>query len=251
MQAFNEHIAKDGFRLRGTHMSRLDAFSDIVFGFALTLIVVSLEVPRTYDQLHNLLLGFIPFGICFLFLIWIWWAHFRFFRRYGLDDPLTIILNSALLFTVLFYVYPLKFLCVLFIGQFTGQVGDSVFSNPRQVGELMFVYGAGFAAIYFLYTAMYWNAWHHRTRLHLNPLETTLTLSYLWNYAGLGCIGLLCCILARLLPVDERGMTGYTFWLIPIWKTAHGFIAGRRIRAARARTPPKDLQSLPHATQSN
>jgi hypothetical protein len=34
MQTLNEHIAKDGFRLRGTAMSRVDGFSDVVFGFA-------------------------------------------------------------------------------------------------------------------------------------------------------------------------------------------------------------------------
>jgi uncharacterized membrane protein len=65
MHAFNEHIAKDGFRLRGTSMSRLDGFSDVVFGFALTLLVVSLEVPKTYIELRNVLLGFLPFSICF------------------------------------------------------------------------------------------------------------------------------------------------------------------------------------------
>ena len=48
MQPLHDHIAKDGFRLRGTEMSRIDAFSDVVFGFALTLIVVSLDVPKTF-----------------------------------------------------------------------------------------------------------------------------------------------------------------------------------------------------------
>ena len=86
MQALNEHIAKDGFRLRGTQMSRIDGFSDVVFGFALTLLVVSLDVPKTYAEFHNMLLGFFPFFICFVFLIMLWWGHFRFFRRYGLHD---------------------------------------------------------------------------------------------------------------------------------------------------------------------
>src|ERR1700761_8723930 len=104
MQALNDHIAKDGFRLRGPGASRLDAFSDVVFGFALTLLVVSLEVPRTYDQFHAMLSDFIPFAICFLFFILIWVQHFRFFRRYGLHDGATLIINSVLLFTVLFYV---------------------------------------------------------------------------------------------------------------------------------------------------
>jgi uncharacterized membrane protein len=58
MQALNEHIGKDGFRLRGTSMSRIDAFSDVVFGFAITLLVVSLEIPHTFEELHRSLRGF-------------------------------------------------------------------------------------------------------------------------------------------------------------------------------------------------
>ena len=38
-----------------------------------------------------------------------------FFRYYGLDDPATIILNTLLLFLVLFYVYPLKFFVNVFL----------------------------------------------------------------------------------------------------------------------------------------
>ncbi len=54
-----------GFRVRGTEISRLEGFSDVVFGFALTLIVVSLEVPRTYDELMEAISGFPPFAACF------------------------------------------------------------------------------------------------------------------------------------------------------------------------------------------
>jgi hypothetical protein len=247
MHALHEHIAKDGFRLRGTAMSRLDAFSDIVFGFAITLIVVSLEVPRTYDQLHALLAGFPAFAICFLFLFSLWWAHFRFFRRYGLHDAGTIALNCALLFMVLFYVYPLKFLFTLFIGQLLGHQSANVFSNDNQIRELMLIYGAGFMAVYLLFAALYWNAWRQRLHLRLNPLELALTVSSIGNYAGLGCIGLLSIVLAFLLPVHDAGYAGYFFWSVGLWKFLHSSITGRRVRAARALLTAGDRAALPHA----
>jgi len=240
----HHHIAKDGFRLRGLAMSRIDGFSDVVFGFALTLIVVSLEVPHTYDELHKILLGFVPFAVCFVFLILVWWDHYTFFRRFNLHDPATIVINCALLFTILFYVYPLKFLFMLITAQATGQA-NAVFTSPEQPRELMIVYGSGFAAIYFIFAALYWNAWRQRRHVHLSPLETTLTLSYMWDNFGVGCIGLICCLAARLLPPAQAGNAGWFFFIIGIWKTVHGRVTGRRTSAARARTPAEELDSPP------
>ncbi len=244
MPTLHQHIAKDGFRLRGLELSRIDGFSDVVFGFALTLIVVSLEVPHTYDELHKILLGFVPFFICFVFLILVWWDHYRFFRRFNLHDPATIFINCALLFTVLFYVYPLKFLFTLIASQAIGQARN-VFTSAEQPRELMMVYGAGFAAIYFIYAALYWNAWRQREHLRLSPLEKTLTLSYMCDNFGVGCIGLLCCLVARLLPVEQAGMAGWCFFVIGIWKTVLGTVSGKRARLARARTAAEDLHSPP------
>ena len=45
-----EPAERDGFRLRGLgEVSRVEALSDGVIAFAITLLVVSLEVPRTFD----------------------------------------------------------------------------------------------------------------------------------------------------------------------------------------------------------
>src|SRR5436309_3496989 len=75
-----------GFRLRGCEMTRLELFSDAVFGFALTLLVVSLDVPKSFHDLVTTIRGFPAFALCFLFLALIWNGHYKFCRRYGLDD---------------------------------------------------------------------------------------------------------------------------------------------------------------------
>src|ERR1700733_5133248 len=97
------------FHWRGGEITRLEAFSDVVFGFALTLLVVSLEVPHSYAELIAVMRGFVPFAVLLAQLVMIWRTHYGFSRRYGLQDGYTVFLTMVLLFLVLLYVYPLKF----------------------------------------------------------------------------------------------------------------------------------------------
>src|SRR5215467_13758285 len=108
------------FRWRGGEITRLEAFTDAVFAFAVTLLVVSLEVPRTFEELAAAMKGFVAFAICFTILVQVWYFHYKFSRRYGLQTIYTIVLNAALIFVVLFYVYPLKFLFTLAVGSLNG-----------------------------------------------------------------------------------------------------------------------------------
>lgn len=241
------HIARDGFRLRGAAMSRIDGFSDVVFGFALTLIVVSLEVPKTFDEMERLLRGFIPFGICFVFLMMVWMTHFRFFRRFGLHDLATIVINAALLFTILFYVYPLKFLFTIATVGGSEPGKDSVSMTAHQGFELMVLYGGGFSAIYFLLMLLNLNAWRHRKELDLNPLELLILKSETCDLAGVMLIGLLSCAVAAVLirsSPQNVFMAGFTFFLIGVWKTISGSYFGKRIRAERQTMPPEELHPV-------
>jgi len=234
---------KHGLRLRGAEPSRVDNFSDVVFGFALTLIVVSQAVPSTYDELHAVLLGFIPFASCFLLFISIWMAHYRSSRSFCLHDQVTLWLNFALLFTVLLFVYPLKFLFT-----FASAGRSSVFSSPGQQTHLMILYGAGFALIELLYAALYGRAWQQSRHLRLNPLEVAITVSNFWNYIGNAGVGLICCLIARLLPPERSGEAGYGFFLLLVWGRSHALVSKRYLRAARARTTPEERAPLPHTT---
>src|SRR5215469_15706633 len=112
---------------RRREVSRVEGFSDGVFAFALTLLVVSLDVPKTFEELRHLMRGIPAFAACFALLYQVWWRHYRFFRRYDLEDGYVIALTGALLFVVLLYVYPLKFLWGLF---FSGLLGLDV---PKDV----------------------------------------------------------------------------------------------------------------------
>ena len=152
-------------------ISRLEGFSDAVFGFALTLLVVSLEVPRSYDELMDLMGGFPSFACCFALLLWLWWEHNTFFRRYGLQDGITVVLNGGLLFMVLLYVYPLKFMFDSLFARFVATRNPPAQMVLYQLANASAVYAAGFVVMMLMFVLLYTRAYGRRRELGLNELD--------------------------------------------------------------------------------
>jgi uncharacterized membrane protein len=213
------------FRWRGGEITRLEAFCDVVFGFALTLLVVSLEVPRNYIELMTAMRGFLPFGLCFAQLILIWRAHYQFSRRYGLEDPYTVFLNIVLLFLVLFYVYPLKFVFTLLCSPLTGsEIGQGIEFHEASV--LMRIYAVGFSAVFALFALMYARAYKLRKELDLNPVEVLETRVDAQQYALMAAIG----VISFGLAFTHPEWAGWWFCVIGPLLWIHGAIYGKRVR---------------------
>jgi hypothetical protein len=212
------------FRWRAGEITRLEAFCDVVFGFALTLLVVSLEVPRTYAELMAVMRGFLPFAVCFAQLIMIWRAHYRFSRRYGLEDPYTVFLNVVLLFLVLFYVYPLKFVFTLLFAQVTGTAADNLGWHEGSV--LMRIYAGGFASVFALFALMYARAYKLRRPLGLNQVEVLETRFAVRENVILFAVG----VGSFLLALKNPAWAGWFFFVIGPALAVHGSIYGKRVR---------------------
>ncbi|HEX7315821.1 MAG TPA: TMEM175 family protein [Pyrinomonadaceae bacterium] len=255
--AKREAEVRYGFRQRGLNdVSRVEALSDGVFAFAITLLVVSLEVPRTFDELLVMMRGYLAFAITFAMLFHVWHTQYRFFRRYGLNDNFTIWMTALLLFVVLFYVYPLKFVWTLMVNVVLGfgrtvEVAGRAVPVVRadQMPSLLAIYGVGFAAVFIIFALLYWHAYRKREALELNELETFDTRTLMQENALMAAVGLLSVGLALTGTVVSSLFAGLCYWLIGPVQYLYGSARGRRRKQLEQNLA--DTQSSPLDVTAN
>ncbi len=195
---------------RKVAISRIEAFSDGMIAFAATLLVVSLEAPRTYDELINNVYGFVPFGISFGALFYMWFVHTILFRRYPLSDGVSIMLNGAWLFTILFYVYPLKFMASSFVSLFTRRAGASV-TSWEQLQNLFIIYAVGWIVVFIIVAALYRRAYSTREVLRLTPVEAYDAVTWSRHYLGFVAAGVLSILVALSGVGVSFGLPGLAY----------------------------------------
>ena len=227
---------EEHFRWRGREVSRVEGFTDAVFAFAVTLLVVALEGPHTYEGLLDVVRSLPAFVICFALLMTFWNAHFRYHRRYGLEDVFTRVLTMAILVLVLFFVYPLKFLfTMLTVSLFNLNLSNAPhLENAMQADVLYVIYGLGFAGVWSLYALLYWHALRRRNELQLNEAELIQTRAVLAEnliYVGV-------CVLSVMLALTTNlaALPGLIYFLLGPLQAANGIRWGRKLRAATALT---------------
>ena len=130
--------------------NRIEAFSDAVFAFAATLLVVSVGLEESTSVIKIDWLVFLGFGVSFFVLVGLWWLHYNFFRRTNYMDGWIIFINSILLFVVLYYIFPLKSL----INSMTGLQKLSL----DEIASLFQLYSLGFLLIFSCFSLMYLRA---------------------------------------------------------------------------------------------
>jgi uncharacterized membrane protein len=215
-------------------VSRLEALSDAVFAFAMTLLVVSLEVPKSFRELRSNLQGFVAFAICFGMLVHIWWEHNSFYRRFGLQDPITVLLNSVLLFVVLFFVYPLKFLFTSFVAVYFGIDGGLQW-QPEDLASMFVIYGIAYCAVFGSFILLYRHAIAKRMELQLSEIELFDARSAMGFYLINVLVGATCATFAVFGWGLRYGLPGWIFGLAGPIFAWFGWTRGRRREALEQR----------------
>lgn len=192
------------------NIGRVEAFSDAVFAFAATLLVVSVGLEESSSVIKIDWIIFVSFGVSFFVLVALWWLHYNFFRRTDYIDGWIIALNSVLLFVVLYYVFPLKSL----INSMTGLQKLSF----EEIASLFQLYSLGFFLIFLCLSLMYY--WAYR-KTKSNALNYDL-LFYARHFGIYILVSLASIILAKFELGIKWAFPGLIYMLLGPFCYLHG-----------------------------
>jgi uncharacterized membrane protein len=198
-------------------ITRLQGFSDAVFALSATLLVVTLEVPDSYEALLDSVAGFPAFALAFAAIISLWYEHRRFFNEYPLVDDITLVLNSLLLFVVLLYVYPLKLLSLVIAEHFLGAAPDvTIGMGEAETRGLYLIFGAAIFAVTAVFALLHLRAWRLREQLGLNELDRYELRVRAMILGGVAAIAGLSMLLAALGLGLSWGLPFLVYLLSPV-----------------------------------
>ena len=227
----NEHEKSGHFYHRGKDTTRLEAFVDAAFAFALTLLVISFDaVPQSFDELMIALRAIPAFLFAFCILAMFWIAHRNWSMRFGLDTTFATLVSLALIFVLLVYVYPLRAMSTAAMSAVTNGWLPSEFyiDNISNARGLFALYGIGFFVSNFCLVALNWHAWRRADSLALTSEERLLTLYEILTWSIVGGFGLISLALAITLPERLVGLAGWSYAGLALVMPTFGFVTTRQ-----------------------
>ncbi|WP_445385340.1 TMEM175 family protein [Robiginitalea sp. IMCC44478] len=189
--------------------NRLEAFSDGVFAFAATLMVVSLDLNQSFMTLSTKGSSLITIGVSFFVLAALWVVHYNYFKRSGYVDNWIITFNTVLLFVILYYVFPMKSLIRTWMGQ------EEI--NMQGLADLFQWYSLGFMLIFLCYALMYYRA-YRKTRSLSNSI---VLYFYARHFSIYVFVGLISIALSTLKIGITYGLPGFIYVLLRPFCYAH------------------------------
>lgn len=213
---------KDGFLLRGEEVTRLEAFVDASFAFAMTLLVIFFnELPDTVAELRDALWRVPTFALSFVLLSTFWLGHNRWSRRFGLEDATTTVLSLAFVLVVLVFVYPLRMVLSAFLNTISGGALPSELGiDPGNVvGDMMtafIVYGFGVGLLSLVLWLLNRHSLRHADDLALEPRERHLLAAERDMHgiqAGIAVASILTCVLMWTWQPRTPVLLSLPMWL--------------------------------------
>lgn len=200
------------------NISRIEAFSDAVFAFAATLLVVSIGSDNTDSIISIDIKLFTGFAVSFFVLVTLWFLHYNFFRRTDYMDNSIIIINAVLLFVVLYYVFPLKSL----VNSWFNTQG----MTPEKLAGIFQLYGLGFALIFLCFSAMYYRAYSKTKNLN----SAIRLLFYVRHFSIFVIVAIISIIIAYLQIGIDYGLPGFLYSLLGPFCGLHSYLFFKKFK---------------------
>lgn len=146
---------------RGDKVTRLEAFVDAAFAFAVTLLVISGDrIPTSIEMLQQALKQIPSYAASFGIIMQIWMNHADWSRRFGLEDAVSDRLSLVLVFVLLIFVYPLKMVFGSFFALISGNYLPSQFTINAwsEVPALFQTFAIGFGSMGLIMCLLFWRA---------------------------------------------------------------------------------------------
>lgn len=211
---------ENGFRLRGLEMTRTEVFVDAAFAFALTLLVISFDaIPRNWNEVVLAIKSIPAFVITVAQLMWIWYEHSVWSKRYGLDDAMTAFLSALLLIVMLIYIYPMRLMAGGMFAWLTNAYLPHSFEleSMDQLSGMFVFLGLGFAALCTVFLLLNLYAARRQSELRLSSGELYSTRTAAGTWAGSASIGLLSGFAALTVPPSWLPFCGFLYLLLGLW----------------------------------
>lgn len=196
---------EDGFRNRGAEVTRIEAFYDAAFAFAITLMVISIdEIPDSAEHLIEALKSIPAFAACFMLIVLFWSAHSTWSRRYGIDDRTSQRLSLLTVFLVLVVIYPMRMVFAAFFfwisdGWLPAHIDTD--NGPGDIRIIIAVFAVSFGSMGMATWALYRHAWKLRESLELDARETLITRFSVIRWAAVPIISALSLMLSFVLAL--------------------------------------------------
>lgn len=223
---------KDGFRLRGIEMTRLETFIDAAFAFATTMLVISNgDIPSNYQELILALKKVPALFLSFAVIMGLWLGHRKWSRRYNLENAATLVASLIFIFVLLVYVVPLRLVFSTFLNWVSAGYLPSEFrlANISELVGLFIMYGFGLFATGSLMAFLYYSARKAKSDMLLDQREVLLTSFEMTSWSVQALTGLASAVFAIFSHPTAAVFAGFFYMTFPISMPLISFIYRKKL----------------------
>lgn len=214
---------------RGDKVTRLEAFVDASFAFAVTLLVISGDqIPTSISMLIDALKQVPSYAASFALIMQFWLNHADWSRRFGIEEIYSDRLSLMLVFVLLIFVYPLKMVFASLFSLLSANYLPTRFAIDSwlQVPVLFQTFAIGFGAMGLIMCLLFARAVKLGPGLEFSDVEIAYAKYKRLMWGTVVVFSVLSLILAAIIPARPEsglwvGMPGFVFFGLNI---THMFI---------------------------